>query len=109
MPKRKEVYDTYYDPKTNEVVTTKEKKFNRLKYNTEQEYYTGSSSNKRANQVKGQIFTDTSGEKPVQRRRTDKEQFLHEKNQYVKMQEDQRKKRTEMESDLADLRKLYDN
>ena len=48
-----------------------------------------------------------SGEKPVQRRRTDQEQFMHEKKQYATMQENQRKERKEMENDLADLRKLY--
>ncbi len=91
LPKRKEIFDTYYDKNTNEVVTTKQKKFDRKVYNEKDEFYRGNYG------LKG----------GVARTYNNREDFQKAQQNYAKSQEMQRQKYKQQEEDITQLRKFY--
>lgn len=91
LPKRKEYFDTYYDKNTNEVVTTKQKKFDRKVYNEKDEFYRGNYG------LKG----------GVARTYNNREDFQKAQQDYAKTQEMQRQKYKQQEEDITQLRKFY--
>ena len=90
LPKKKEFYDTRYDAKSGEVITTKQNRFDRKVYDTDMEFY-------QSNVGKGA------------RQFNSKEDFVKAKNDWAKTQEAQKDKRDKQEKQLAEFRKFYND